>query len=124
MPSASISPSALGVSRNGEVGSVAGVGTPEAEQVGDNDAMPGWKEGDQVAPEVTAGRKSVEKDYGVAQPSRPGRVVIESPRTDFHELSPHQSPVSGRGVTGRNYRPILLLLQDLHAYSGGVVEKE
>jgi hypothetical protein len=86
-----------------KVGPVPRIRTAVAKEVGDDDSMTGRQQRYEIAPEVAAGRKAVEKNDRVPLPAGPGGVVIESVRADFDELSSHQPPKS-------EYQPMQVIM--------------
>jgi len=60
-----------------------------AEEIDDDDSMPGAHEGNDVVPEMPRSRESVEKHHGIAAAARSGGVVVESRAAEIEKLTAH-----------------------------------
>jgi hypothetical protein len=63
-----------------------------AKQVEHNDAVAGWYERDDVAPETAGRRKPVDEYDRIAGAARAGRVIVEAGTGQIEELTAHQRP--------------------------------
>jgi hypothetical protein len=73
------------------------VAPAEAQQVQDENAVAGGELGDDVAPEVAGGGKTVDQDDRLTGSAGAGRVVIEPDAVEVEKLTAHWNNIGNRG---------------------------